>query len=51
MDDTLAILELLNTKVNEGLDVLNTSDKYIETMDETLLDKVGSCCNTVYIDA
>ncbi|XP_020283144.1 uncharacterized protein LOC109854458 [Pseudomyrmex gracilis] len=40
MDDTLAIIELLNTKVNEGLDVLNTSDKYIETIDETLLDKL-----------
>ncbi|KAL6264583.1 hypothetical protein P5V15_004685 [Pogonomyrmex californicus] len=40
MDDTLAIIELLNSKVKHGLDVLNVSDKYLETMDETLLDKL-----------
>ncbi|XP_018346937.1 PREDICTED: uncharacterized protein KIAA1211 homolog [Trachymyrmex septentrionalis] len=40
MDDTLAIIELLSNKVKYGMDVLNASDKYLETMDETLLDKL-----------
>ena len=41
MDDTLAIIELLGNKVKHGMDVLNASDKYLETMDEALLDKVS----------
>ncbi|KAG5310801.1 CC151 protein, partial [Acromyrmex insinuator] len=40
MDDTLAIIELLGNKVKHGMDVLNASDKYLETMDEALLDKL-----------
>lgn len=41
MDDTLAIIEFLSNKVKHGMDVLSTSDKYLETMDEVLLDKVS----------
>lgn len=41
MDDTLTIIELLSDKVKHGLDVLNASDKYLETMDEVLLEKVS----------
>ncbi|XP_071629994.1 uncharacterized protein [Temnothorax longispinosus] len=40
MDDTLAIIEMLTNKVKHGMDVLSASEKYIETMDEALLDKV-----------
>ncbi|XP_012059261.1 PREDICTED: uncharacterized protein LOC105622452 [Atta cephalotes] len=40
MDDTLAVIELLSNKVKHGMDVLNASDKYLETMDEALLDKL-----------
>ncbi|XP_018401762.1 PREDICTED: uncharacterized protein LOC108778936 [Cyphomyrmex costatus] len=39
-DDTLAIIELLSNKVKHGMDVLSASDKYLETMDEALLDKL-----------
>lgn len=42
MDDTLAIIELLSNKIKHGMDILSSSDnKYLETMDETLLDKVS----------
>lgn len=41
MDDTLAIIELLNNKVKYGLDVLSASDKYLDAIDEMLLDKVS----------
>lgn len=40
MDDTLTIIELLSNKVKHGMDILSASDKYLETMDEVLLDKV-----------
>lgn len=39
-DDTLAIIEILSDKVRHVLEVLNVSDKYLETTEETLLDKV-----------
>ncbi|XP_070520930.1 outer dynein arm-docking complex subunit 3-like [Cardiocondyla obscurior] len=39
-DDTLAIIELLNSKVKHGMEILTASEKYLETVDETLLDKV-----------
>lgn len=42
MDDPLEIIELLNGKIKLGLDVLSVSDKYLEAMDEVLLDKVSS---------
>ncbi|XP_011697609.1 PREDICTED: rho-associated protein kinase 1 [Wasmannia auropunctata] len=40
MDDILVIIELLTDKVKHGMDVLSASDKYLETMDEPLLDKL-----------
>ncbi|XP_050453809.1 trichoplein keratin filament-binding protein isoform X2 [Cataglyphis hispanica] len=40
MDDTLAIIELLSDKVKHELDVLSASDKYLEAMDEVLLEKL-----------
>lgn len=41
MDDTAAIIELLSNKVKHGMDILSASDKYLETMDEALVDKVS----------
>lgn len=41
MDDPLEIIELLNGKIKFGLDILSVSDKYLEAMDEVLLDKVN----------
>lgn len=41
MDDTLAIIELLSDKVKHELNVLSASDKYLEAMDEALLEKVS----------
>lgn len=35
-------MELLNNKVKHELDVLSVPDKYFETMDEALLDKVST---------
>ncbi|XP_032691100.1 protein Hook homolog 3 isoform X2 [Odontomachus brunneus] len=40
MDDPLEIIEFLNGKIKFGLDILSVSDKYLETMDEVLLDKM-----------
>ncbi|CAL1684067.1 unnamed protein product [Lasius platythorax] len=40
IDDTLEIIELLSDKVKHGLDVLSVSDKYLEAMDEALLEKL-----------
>ncbi|XP_072762201.1 outer dynein arm-docking complex subunit 3 [Anoplolepis gracilipes] len=40
MDDTLAIIELLSNRVKHELDVLSVSDKYLEAMDEALLEKL-----------
>ncbi|XP_012541839.1 uncharacterized protein LOC105839823 [Monomorium pharaonis] len=40
MDDTLAIIELLNNKVKHGMDILSASDKYLETVDGVLPDKI-----------
>nr|XP_012235692.1 PREDICTED: filamin A-interacting protein 1-like [Linepithema humile] len=46
IDDILALIELLSDKVKHGLDVLSISDKYIETMDEALLDKLETMSAT-----
>lgn len=40
MIDPLEIIGLLSEKVKRGFDALNVTDKYLETIDETLLDKV-----------
>ncbi|XP_014482614.1 PREDICTED: protein Hook homolog 3 [Dinoponera quadriceps] len=40
MDDPLIVIELLNGKITHGLEVLSVSDKYLEAMDEVLLDKM-----------
>lgn len=41
MEDPLEIIEFLTDKIKQGLDVLSVSEKYLEAMDEVLLDKVN----------